>query len=376
MSAVLDYVGIDGAENILDSRCRDTLVGPASVIDRLRVKPGRSLVAGWSTPENRGWLALLTSEDKVEGILRRAARGASDVVLHRHTTSYVLSGSIDTDPRLARPLARARKRINDAARVDVVRYNPSRRLVLRVRGNGIPGGDAMMRIAPNGLDRLLHAEQQWARSGAPVLNHTWWGHKKTAAITPYWGAGDLVTLRENNAAYACGRAIALVHRSNELKQPTIATSVLRHEAPREVAVVAVLLPELRERLDAVAARLRESVVEAGTVPIHGDLSPDQILTDGSQIRIIDLDRARLGSPNEDLGTWCASCRLLRAPELETAFLDGYATVKEIPELAPWISRALLGGALEPFRRWLPDWPREIEQRLSMAEQALGERTTQ
>ena len=37
MSAVLDYVGIDGAENILDSHCRDTLVGPASVIDRLRV---------------------------------------------------------------------------------------------------------------------------------------------------------------------------------------------------------------------------------------------------------------------------------------------------------------------------------------------------
>lgn len=374
LRTVLDYVGVEGAEDILDPQRRARLVGSDALIERLRVKPGSNLVAAWSRPGadgevDRGWIALLTSEDKVRGILRRATRGGGDVTVHRDDVPYLLSGPIETDPRLARPLARAARRLHNVTRLDVVRYNPSRRLVLRVRGGNVPGGDAMMRIAPRGLDRLVRAEEHWAASGAPVLRHEWWGSKATAAVAPYWGDGDLATFRDVEAAYVCGRAVALVHGESRPEQP-FATQA-GHEVPNEAAVVAGLIPELRERLDAVVALLGESRRESYQVPLHGDLSPDQVLTDGSQIRIIDLDRARPGAAGEDLGTWCAACRLLGAPELETAFLEGYGTVREIPDLAPWIARALLTGALEPFRRWHPDWPGEIDQRVSLAEQALG-----
>ncbi|MFT3942625.1 MAG: phosphotransferase [Ancrocorticia sp.] len=377
LHTVLDYVGVEGAHQILDPQHRAALLGEGTVIERLRVKPGSSLVAAWSRPDahgnagwaDRGWIALLTSEDKVAGILRRATRGSGNVTVHRDAMPYLLSGPIDTDPRLARPLARALREVRDEMHIDVVRYNPSRRLVLRVQGSDVPGGDAMMRIAPRGLDRLMRAEEQWAAGGAPVLRHQWWGSKGTAALAPYWGSGDLTTVRSTAAAYECGRMVARVHEAGASTQ---AATIGSSRVPGEAAVVAQLIPGLSERLDAVDALLGESRTDEQTVPLHGDLSPDQVLTDGAQIRLIDLDRARAGAAGEDLGSWCAACRLIGAPELETAFLEGYGAVRD-RDLAPWIARALLTGALEPFRRWQPDWPGEIEARVTMAEEILGER---
>ncbi|MFT0848554.1 phosphotransferase [Actinomycetaceae bacterium L2_0104] len=383
--SVLQYIGIAEAERVLDPEQLEALLERPASLERLRVKPGRSLLASWSSdvPETsgrgdlarHGWVALLTDPDKAAGVLRRAARGGATVTVHRR--DRLLSGGIETDPKLARPLAHARKLLDDSTRVDVVRYNPARRLILRIRGPRVPDGDSLLRISPKGLGPLLRAEEAWSRSGAPVPRHRWWGLRTTAAVVPFWGHGDLSDIRDIAAARACGRAIATVHGSDphmfsDEASNGISAVPTAPATPPEGPITA-LLPRLTSRIRLVNDRLRLATrnLPATAVPIHGDLTPDQVLTDGAEIRIVDLDRARIGSAAQDLGTWGAACLLLETPELNRAFLDGYRELLPVPDLAPWICGSLLASALEPFRNWCPDWALRIERRVDLAAHVIG-----
>lgn len=383
--SVLRYIGVEGATHVLDPALRERMLGIPTTIRRIRIKPGRSLLVSWTLDEparalwgaarlaGHGWMALLTSPDKAAGILRRAARGGGEVAVH-HQFPWLVSGGIASDPRLARPLARALKRVDESARVDVVRYNPSRRVILRVRGTGVPGGDAMVRIDPKGLASMVETERTWHGQGIPVLLHEPWGRRGTAAVVPFWGVGDLASTGDTAAARAAGRAVARIHGLGTIGRDSQARFNPDGGLPEQVGTITALVPELGDRAERLAARLRAAGKAGNRAAgaLHGDLTPDQILTDGARIRIIDLDRARVGDRAEDLGMWCAGCRLLGAPELETAFLEGYARVRDIPELGAWIGWALMAKALEPFRQVHPRWPREIEGRLALVERALNE----
>ena len=383
--SVLQYIGIAEAERVLDPEQLEALLEKPASMERLRIKPGCSLLASWSSAvpgvpsrgdfAQHGWVALLTDPDKAAGVLRRAARVGATVTVHRQ--DRLLSGGIETDPKLARPLTHARKLLDESTRVDVVRYNPARRLILRIRGPRVPDGDSLLRISPKGLGPLLRAEEAWSRSGAPVLRHRWWGRPRTSAVVPFWGQGNLSDIRDIDAARACGRAIANVHGSNPHVFSDEASNGIS-AAPQIPATategpITALLPQLTGRITLVNDRLRLATRNLPTtaVPIHGDLTPDQVLTDGTGIRIIDLDRARIGSAAQDLGTWGAACLLLETPELNRAFLDGYRELLPVPDLAPWICGGLLASVLEPFRNWCPDWARQIERQVDLAAHVIG-----
>jgi aminoglycoside phosphotransferase (APT) family kinase protein len=96
--------------------------------------------------------------------------------------------------------------------------------------------------------------------------------------------------------------------------------------PAATAATARLL----KRLEELAADLRPS----SAAPIHKDFHYQHCLVDEGRLVVIDLDEARSGDPGFDVAHFAANLRLLElregtsaggAGELETAFLDAYAT---------------------------------------------------
>ncbi|MDF1488557.1 protein kinase family protein [Tessaracoccus caeni] len=456
--AVFDHIALGGAEDLLDAERLAELVGRPAAITSLRVKPGESLLVAWSQGpllEEHGWAMLTAGTDKRDGILRRAAKVGAAVSTASRRGIHLLTGGVESDPQLAGPLASARRRLKGSPQLEVLRYNPGRRIVLRTADTSpnsdphAPDSDPLspdsdplspdsdplspdsdplspdtqpdhrprpdtqpnhrslyfetgagallstrdarpawdrepsskaagivskgsraqvLRVAAKSLLPLLAVEGEWERLGAPVIRHTIQRRRDTAAVTPFWGLGDLSSVRDPRAAEQAGRAIAGVHEGSA--GPTVVHAPGRGLVGM-VETLSALLPHRDELLAEIAWRLGPSEDHSATVSLHGDLTPDQILTDGSTIRIADLDRSHRGSAGTDLGWWSAGCMLLGAPKLETAFLDGYTSVRPAPDLDLWRARALLTFALIPFRRWQPDWQAETERRIDLAAHTLG-----
>jgi tRNA A-37 threonylcarbamoyl transferase component Bud32 len=96
----------------------------------------------------------------------------------------------------------------------------------------------------------------------------------------------------------------------------------------------------------IEERVREEVSGwpgggARVVPTHGDWQPRNWLVDEGVVRVIDLGRADLRPPVEDL-VRLARQDFARDPALEAAFLEGYGSDPREPEA--W-RRALVGEAV-------------------------------
>src|SRR5262249_54805018 len=71
--------------------------------------------------------------------------------------------------------------------------------------------------------------------------------------------------------------------------------------------IGFLCPRLAARAGVLTSRLATWLAAAPSVqlPVHGDFSGAQVLVDGGQAAIVDLDSACRGDPAEDLGSLLA-----------------------------------------------------------------------
>ncbi len=359
-------LGVRHADRLFDADELSALLGRPVVVRHVRVKPGRGMLVAWARSEpvgddgDHGWAMTASDPDKVAGLLRRAARATGDV--HEHGEG-LFSGDVSTDPRLATPVRHATGGRPVHRVGGVLRYNPGRRLILTAEDTA---GPVVLRIAARSLTGLIATGRRWADAGVPTLPHRPWRTRPTAAAADRWGRGDLAGDPSLDAAHATGRALARLHALplDTAFGADAHTAGGRSDAPA-IASVTELLPELTAEASALQAALR-SLPRTPAVPCHGDLSPDQVLQDGTDIRIVDLDRATPGPPGLDLGTWLAWCRLNDAADLADAFLAGYRSLAALPDLRPWVARALLACAIDPFRHGRPGWPTEVEARVRAA----------
>ncbi|MGO1166204.1 MAG: phosphotransferase [Janibacter sp.] len=116
--------------------------------------------------------------------------------------------------------------------------------------------------------------------------------------------------------------------------------------------------------------------------VHGDFSLDQVVADGHDLGIIDLDRARRGHPLDDLASLLAAAALTalssggaRAGDamirrLRAPFVAGHAatwTGGELPDdLGPRTALELLRRSGEPFRGGRGDWPEVTRDLVTLA----------
>ena len=369
--------------------------------DRLRIKPEVSVLVSltdWSTGLTEGWARLLwpVSHSKAAQAERLAASLGLQppVTLPLDEGLLLQSGEVLTDPKLAQPLAQATGLgvLGAWEARDVLRYNPSRRLVLRDgstvlrlrAGAGGPADDvhrALSGLLP--VPGLLDS-QAVARCEGRVSVQQWCGDTNLADV--YADDADRAASAQGlkEASRRVGALLAELH-SCVGQLPAGLIDRLPHQPPsfRDLAEVHarqldVLAPELARRVRAVGDML-PSLLPGTPVLAHGDASPDQVLYEYSTGRIwlTDFDRVRLAPAAMDLGSYLAEA----PPSQRHALLEGYATHRPVPgaeELGWAIALSRLARLADPLRRAHPSWRERIGADLTAIEriaQSPGEETT-
>ncbi|RGE24267.1 phosphotransferase [Leucobacter sp. wl10] len=336
---------------VLDDRRRADALGRATTIEWLRYKPGTSIVAAVRDAADRPlWVAAYAETATAAKVAVRAGQAGAEPT---RLSSGALAGPVHTDRLLSGAITRV---FGSAAAhlggAEVIRYNPYRRLVLRTADH------ALKLTSPGGARHAVAAAL--AAEGHPVLAPV--RVERDAWAFPWWGDGDLARRDAPEQAVRAGRALAAIHAApfDRLGVPTLdAAGIARTSA----AAIATVLPRLAGRAHALAARLSGLPV-ASRVLCHGDWSADQVLTDGTEVRIIDFDRAVAAPREHDLGAYLAAGG-------DAAMLEGYrAGSARLDDdlLRGWQAFAQLQRASAPFRRGAADWPAEIERALRRAEE--------
>ena len=391
----------DAVTTVLDAdRLSELLQRPVRAA-RLRIKPEVSVLVSLthrSTGLTAGWARLLwpVSHSKAAQAERLAASLGLQppVTLPLDEGLLLQSGEVLTDPKLAQPLAQATGLgvLGAWEARDVLRYNPSRRLVLRDgstvlrlrAGAGGPADDvhrALSGLLP--VPGLLDS-QAVARCEGRVSVQQWCGDTNLADV--YADDADRAASAQGlkEASRRVGALLAELH-SCVGQLPAGLIDRLPHQPPsfRDLAEVHarqldVLAPELARRVRAVGDML-PSLLPGTPVLAHGDVSPDQVLYEYSTGRIwlTDFDRVRLAPAAMDLGSYLAEA----PPSQRHALLEGYATHRPVPgaeELGWAIALSRLARLADPLRRAHPSWRERIGADLTAIEriaQSPGEETT-
>ncbi|QLF53202.1 aminoglycoside phosphotransferase family protein [Actinomyces sp. oral taxon 169] len=384
----------DAVAAVLDADRLSELLGRPVRAARLRIKPEVSVLVSLedrSTGLTTGWARLLwpVSHSKAAQAERLAARlglAQSPVTLPLDEGLLLQSGEVLTDPKLAQPLAQATDLgvLGTWEARDVLRYNPSRRLVLRdgatvLRLRAGAGGPAdEVHRALSGrlpIPGLLDSQAVTQCEGRLSVQQ-WCGDTNLADFYADDADGAASAQRLKEATRRVGALLAALHSCAE-QLPADLVGRLPHQpaGSRELAEVHarqldVLAPELARRVRAVGDML-PSHLSGTPVLTHGDASPDQVLYEYSTGRIwlTDFDRVRLAPAAMDLGSYLAE-----APSCQRhALLEGYAAHRPVPgdaELGWAIALSRLARLADPLRRAHPSWRERISANLAAIERIV------
>jgi hypothetical protein len=407
---------IPGLNWVLDDELLSELLGESVQIIRTRYKPHTSALvafrrAGSGSYGNGsdgngagtyGW-ALTTSPEHIEKLQQRAdssqKRGGGIRLVQPdrpHGDVVVAVGPIQEDWPL-RPNLRwlrdhglgrlgalpAAGRFLDPP-VSVLRYNPERRLVVRMPSATLP---VVVKTAVQADEAAagLRLRQRLQSHGIPVLPEL--ADPECAAhgisASPDWGHGDLGGVDNDPAAYRAGQALAAIHGMDTGTGPNPAAEMadLVRQLAATRSMITGLLPGLEAPVAALTSRLLATVVAGPHGPaqvlVHGDFSADQVLVDGPAVRIIDFDRVRTSDRARDLGSFAAVEDIADpagvgpvAGGRKTAqLIDGYREAGGYVSQArveTWAAFRLFLNSVDPFRNRASDWPADTSWHIRRA----------
>ncbi|GAB3531810.1 hypothetical protein GCM10027403_02860 [Arthrobacter tecti] len=386
--------GLAALDLFFDADALSSLLGRPARAGHLRWKRGVSAVARLHDDDGVRWVAAYSTDAsvKLEKTFRRAVAHGIPLEQHEIDGGVLASGPIALDPRLYGAL-RPFRGFGDyfaSPALRVLKYNPFRRLVFAVDspdGGTLVGRvsvaapwttpDMLAGLAANGVPLLVPLSKPELDPQTPTGKHVHY--------LPWYGEGDLSTVQPAQAgaaSYAAGEALSLLHRQPPVHQ----SHAWRAPAGRLTSLVrenAALMPENGDRLARVRSALEPLLRRPGRAAmIHGDFSADQVLVDGSDVRLIDFERCTYGAAASDLGSFAAMEALaadspagddvLTLPRT-AALLDGYSAGPDAvneSEVLGWTVFFLLNRLREPFRACTPGWRQQMDDRLAMIEGAL------
>lgn len=357
----------------------------------LRLKPGTSLLLAWQDGSGgQGWLRLFWPQGaskarKHQQAAERAGYRAPVTGLRLGGQDFLFqAGPLAADPKLLAPLAESG--LLAAPQVKVLRYNPARRLVASYRG--ADGGRRVVRVLADGQ----RADDSLYSLLAPYLPLP--GVLAGDAFCPlpalaFVGSRDLASGQSLEEARQAGGLFARLHgvplaevsgqqaeASPRLRALAASLAWEQNPARQQLQVHARLLealdPQLALRCQNLSGRLPG--LEGPSVLLHGDASPDQVLTGqcGQEkgYWLTDFDRASLGPSALDLGSYLATS----SEQAGLAFLDGYQEAGGLlpsdRELEIGRAQALALKLMTPLRQGRPDWRQQVAAGLDEIEERL------
>ncbi len=280
----------------------------------------------------------------------------------------------------------------ECVRLDVRTYRPGRRAVVRVRVAGHDGDAAgferYLKIVPPGELRALLARmaaldgcvpvpevvESWPEAGTVVLAAIR-GHTirdvllsgDQGAMDDLPGGGAILELLDRLPPLGTGIGGAAGRAS---RGPLARVS-------GHAGLLTAVMPEARDRLEALVERIGEPSGTGPVVTTHGDLHEAQLLVDGSRVLgMLDVDGAGPGRRVHDLATMLGHLVALgdAVPRRRAAIDRWRARIEpdferavDPAELRRTTAAALVGMATGPFRVQAPAWRRQVHRRLASAE---------
>lgn len=269
-------------------------------------------------------------------------------------------------------------------------HKPARRWVGRLPLER-PGEHIVLRAYANrGYDAALaaHALIDPAQRAAVRLPRVLATHRRGLIALEHLGGRPLDETVSDAAMRCLGATLGALHAHGPVGQIGPEHPAATDGIDALEPVLAGVPAQAREVEAAARAALRPGPASI----VHGDFSLDQVVADGHDLGIIDLDRVRRGHPLDDIASLLAVAGLtalssggarsgaamisrLRAP-----FVAGHAatwTGVALPDdLGPRTALELLRRSDEPFRSGRDDWPEVTRELVTLADAlARGEDLT-
>ena len=177
-----------------------------------------------------------------------------------------------------------------------------------------------------------------------------------------------VALDRDAAALEAGGAVEILRRLHGAPihgLPSLDPSDLLATAHRPAALVSFAAPALAERIRRIVEQLSNTKPVSGAVAaVHGDFNIGQLLRDGDQLWVVDVDTLASGSPSVDLAAYAANVHNGRPGDDDAvrtvlgALVGAYG---EAPDDLAWhLATTMLRRIDRPLRRLKRQWPERIE----------------
>lgn len=264
------------------------------------------------------------------------------------------------------------------ARFETLRYKPERRIVAAARLTvDHEPRSAVFRLRSDdaGSDLSLTAIRLHEALGDRVarpLGAALGGMLVVEEHVP--GVGLAAAVGSGDAdAEALADVIAELHASRiTLPSRTDTDEILS----RALAGLALLV-DVDPSLGASVASLRASLIAARpssepSVPLHGDLHLDQVISAQAGPVVLDFERAVMGPAEHDLGSLVAHLRAIGEGAFSATFLDAYARARAVDTggLGFYVACGHVERALLAFRSLRPDWPKAVPHLIDLAHEEL------
>ncbi len=263
-------------------------------LQKWQQRPGMSQVLGigrWIWLEASVKLSVLPNDAKLKSLIK---------LLEPHHQA----------PTIAKLLPA--KRISNTGQLRLLRYKPERRLVAQWCCQDTPQALIKAYTAPNYEKAWRHAngfQSQPELAIAPLIGK----RDKYHLLAWDWLSGVPLPDWMSDPGFShddlsrVGVALAQLHRQGPSHLKHLNLTHQRQTLLQLADWIGFLLPSWRLEAVEVAQILSQRLMQLPslTTAIHGDFYADQVLWRDDRIAIIDLDRAALGHPAQDIGNFIA-----------------------------------------------------------------------
>ncbi len=377
----------------------------------MRYKPGTSCLVAYATDSPAGQQVAYAkayarnAHDKLRNARERARSqgpfGPRNIVLENawiEVCVFPHDNRLKVLHRLADPRQRrrlVRKLMPDQPTLwgteqQCLRYKPERRYVARL-GDGRSSTAVLKAYTKDRYSSARAAARSFVSRGNLRLPALLGRSARHALLAFEWLPGRNLAgvLRDQTPGSPrlrdVGSALAELHAQTlAVDLPQRSHAVEADNLAEAAGGIAALWPPLAAQATRLAERIATGLRHSrpSVFSIHGDFYADQVLLDNDRVGIVDLDCAARGSPELDLGSFCAHLErdvldnrmsAERAARFAGDLLAGYqAKIGRVDSecLRLYKAARLLRLAVEPFRRRESDWSGKMRALLERAEELL------